>query len=254
MTNHTPSVPSMNRPGLWDLFRGHLLLFDAHSLPVWTKQQIIRVVLCALVLELGVRFMLTRALLHGTPTVHPNQLVLVLLLIGALLLMHELIRIPLEFANVRPWGAWHVSQRAYLLETALVASFVFGWVHISALRDALRSEDLLRILSFAFLPNLLWGVYQEWVYRGWLQRVLVQHWGKYAGIMASNLTFTFGPLHAYHWFTLKSTLSQQINMFFAIFLVGLFFAIVFQRSQNLLIVGVFHGIGNAFMQGLPRVE
>jgi len=35
-----------------------------------------------------------------------------------------------------------------------------------------------------------------------------------------------------------------------LFAIGLFFAAVFQRSGNLWMVGVFHGIGDAYISGL----
>jgi membrane protease YdiL (CAAX protease family) len=38
-------------------------------------------------------------------------------------------------------------------------------------------------------------------------------------------------------------------MFAAIFVIGLFFAVLFHRSGNLWIAAVFHGLGTAFILG-----
>ncbi len=39
-------------------------------------------------------------------------------------------------------------------------------------------------------------------------------------------------------------------MFAAIFAIGAFFGALYARSGNLWIVGVFHGIGDAYVTGL----
>ena len=96
--------------------------------------------------------------------------------------------------------------------------------------------------------NLLWGFYQELVYRGILQTELVRRWGVLAGILVSNLLFTFGPLHFYHFST--SVPGQAFPLFVGIFSIGLFFGVVFWRSSNLVVVGVLHGLGNCYMDGL----
>ncbi len=43
-------------------------------------------------------------------------------------------------------------------------------------------------------------------------------------------------------------------IFAAIFSMGLFFATLFQRSGNLWIIGIMHGVGDWFMDGLPKVS
>lgn len=69
------------------------------------------------------------------------------------------------------------------------------------------------------------------------------------GILVSNVLFTFGPLHFYHF----SRAAASIPTFAAIFVTGLFFATLFERSGNLWMVGALHGIGNAYIEGTaPR--
>ena len=41
-------------------------------------------------------------------------------------------------------------------------------------------------------------------------------------------------------------------LFAAIFATGLFFAVLFQRSGNLWMVGIIHGIGNSYIDGTHR--
>ena len=98
------------------------------------------------------------------------------------------------------------------------------------------------------LTCVVWEFYQELVYRGMLQSELVRRWGTVAGILDSNLLYAFGPLHAYHLAG-----SSPVAMFAALFAIGLFFAVVFARSGNLWMVGLFHGIGDAYLTGIGGV-
>jgi hypothetical protein len=82
-----------------------------------------------------------------------------------------------------------------------------------------------------------------------IQAELVRRWGKTAGILVANTLYTFGPLHSYYW----TGDAVAIGMLAAIFSIGLFFSLVFDRSGNLLLVGTFHGVGNWFGVALPKV-
>lgn len=96
------------------------------------------------------------------------------------------------------------------------------------------------------LSQLAWGFYQELVYRGALQTELTRRMGGLWGALAANVAFTFGPLHFYHLTEENSPVSKAI-MFMAVFAIGAVFAFIFHRTRNLWLVGVLHGIGNAFM-------
>jgi membrane protease YdiL (CAAX protease family) len=100
--------------------------------------------------------------------------------------------------------------------------------------------------------QLLWGFYQELIYRGILQTELVRRWGTLAGIFVSNILFTFGPLHFYHIQGVRANPSHEW-IFAAIFVTGLFFGFLFRRSSNLWIVGIFHGVGDWYLTGLQQV-
>jgi membrane protease YdiL (CAAX protease family) len=113
------------------------------------------------------------------------------------------------------------------------------------LRIILAEPFLLGRVWSVFLPYLLWGFYQEVVYRGILQTELVRRWGPLRGILVSNSLYTFGPLHFYYF----SHTSPARPMFAAIFALGLFFAVLFRRSDNLWMVAIFHGIGTLYIEG-----
>jgi membrane protease YdiL (CAAX protease family) len=98
------------------------------------------------------------------------------------------------------------------------------------------------------MTSLLWGFYQELIYRGILQTELVRRWGAVPGVLVANLLYTFGPLHFYHFF--KGSAAASAIMFASIFAIGLFFGVLFHRSRNLAMVGLFHGLGDWYITGV----
>ena len=121
----------------------------------------------------------------------------------------------------------------------------------SRLRLVLAQASPLFVIWNGFVPYLFFGFYQEVVYRGMLQSELVRRWGAFVGILIANVLYTFGPLH---WNYFWARTSVAIPMFAAIFAIGLFFGVLFRRSGNLWIVGVIHGIGNAYIVGSLSVR
>jgi membrane protease YdiL (CAAX protease family) len=105
-----------------------------------------------------------------------------------------------------------------------------------------------RPAAVVIFTNFLWGFYQELVYRGILQTELVRRLGFMLGILVSNFLFTFGPLHFYHFSHRVS--GRALPVFIGVFLMGLFFGVLFRRSGNLAIVGILHGLGNCYIDGL----
>lgn len=100
--------------------------------------------------------------------------------------------------------------------------------------------------------ELLWGFYQELVYRGVLQTGLPRRFGAAWDVLAANLAFTVGPLH-WHHFPGPTSWAVTAAIFAATFAIGLFFVWIFHRTRNLRLVGVFHGIGNAWSNGAARI-
>ena len=133
----------------------------------------------------------------------------------------------------------------------LITNVVFVILFMRQLRTIVADSDLWGVAAVVVFTNLLWGFYQELMYRGILQSELVRRWGSVLGILVSNLLFTFGPLHFYHFSS--SSPGRTAAMFTGIFLVGLFFGVLFRRSGNLWIVGTLHGLGNCYLDGLSTL-
>ena len=121
---------------------------------------------------------------------------------------------------------------------------LFPVVFAAPLRHRFLEQGVASACSEVFFPYLVFGFYQEVVYRGMVQLALASRWRAPLGILAANALYTFGPLH---WSYFSSPLSLAIPMFGSIFLIGLFFGLLFSRSGNLWIVAVFHAIGNAYI-------
>ena len=187
-------------------------------------------------LVLGPRLALVQAAGLSVP---PPQLRVPLLLAIALLLIRFGAGVRFSQLGLRRWREWSTTEKSYLLQVALVFVAVFSWIFAERLRAA----------SWAVCASyLLWGFYQELMYRGILQTELVRRWRAPAAILTSNALYAFGPLHFYHLGVLPPL--QAALMLGTIFAIGLFFAVLYHRSGNLWIVGVLHGIGDVYFTGL----
>lgn len=213
-------------------WRGHLLLFERRELPAVDAHAALRLLVVFVVLEglLGPRFELLKVLGLAYP---PPAVRIAFLMALALVAIRVFARVPLRSIGFVPWREWSATEKSYFLQVVVIGS-VAGTVLLGS-----------RLQPVAFATALIWGFYQEVVYRGILQTALVRRMGAIAGIIVGNLLFTFGPLHFYHFF---QTPSWPL-MFAAIFAIGLFFAALFHRSGNLWIAAVFHGLGTAFILG-----
>jgi membrane protease YdiL (CAAX protease family) len=161
-------------------------------------------------------------------------------------------RVPLAQLGLYSWRRWSKTEKLYFLQVIPIALIVFSIVRAAGLAALWARPNLGEIALFIFIPEMIWGFYQEFVYRGLLQTELVRRWGTGWGILVSNLIFTFGPLHAYHFAEAQGNPSH-LWIFAMIFAIGLLFAILYKRSGNLLMVGIMHGIGDWFMDGLELV-
>lgn len=224
--------------GLSVHLRGHILLFDQkpvfqHDVAVGTRLLLIFVLLEAI--RLGV----VRLFYPLLPL-----LILVPLFLGcALLSVRFVAGLQLSQIGLYPWDKWTPTEKSYFVQLLVIANVVFPFVFASHLRAILAQPSAVREVANLFVPYFFFGFYQEVVYRGILQSELVRRWGKFFGVLAANVVYTFGPLH-WHYFS-----PLAIPMFGSIFAIGLFFAVVFRRSGNLWIVAVMHGVGNAYIVG-----
>lgn|ERR1700689_896835 len=166
----------------------------------------------------------------------------------------------IAFAGVRlselglySWLRWSKTEKFYFLQIVPITIGVFSFAQSASLKLLWTRPHLGEIGLFIFVPKMIWGMYQELLYRGILQTELVRRWGTVPGIFAGNLIFTFGPLHFYH-FRAAAKNPSHLWIFAAIFAIGLLFAIIFKRSVNLWIVGTMHGLGDWFIDGLAQVS
>jgi len=231
--------------------RGHVFLFGNKRPPEIDSAAGLRLLLIFILLEgvLGPRLWLFG--LGGLP-VPPAWLRVPALLVLAMVLVRFFAGVKLAQIGLYRWRNWNVTEKSYLIQVVVVANVVFGLLFASRLRMIGANPGLWwRPAAIAVVINFVWGFHQELVYRGILQTELVRRWGSVAGILVSNLLFTFGPLHFYHFASRAP--GQALPMFAGIFVIGLFFGVVFRRSGNLAIVCILHGLGNCYIEGLGRL-
>ena len=227
--------------------KGHVFLFDSPRPPAFDAAAGLRLLAIFGLLEivLGPRLWLLKALGVASP---PAWVRVAALLALALLLVHSFARLTPAQIGLRRWREWTLTEKSYFLQVLLIANVVFGVLFAGQLRRVAANSGLWGFAALLVGTNLLWGFYQELVYRGLLQSELVRRWGAVAGILVANLAYTFGPLHFYH--LTQSSPARAAVVLGGTFAIGLFFGVLFRRTGNLAMVGVFHGIGNAWIVGL----
>ena len=236
-------------------WRGHLFLFDRPSAPAYPSLAGTKLLAIFALLEFIVRPLLTAAARWLTLADRPWWTlvhVTTLTILGGWFVT-AFAGLHLSQLGLYGWRNWSKTEKFYFFQVIPIAILVFSSVYSESLNGFWARSDLGQIGLFIFLPRLIWGFYQEFVYRGVLQTELVRRWGTRTGIIVSNLVFTFGPLHAYH-FELAQRNPSHLWIFAATFSIGLFFAILYKRSGNLWMVGVMHGIGDWFIDGLAQVS
>ena len=236
-------------------WRGQLFLFDKPVGPSYSSQTGHKLLFVFLFSEALVRPLLNagaRWLTIASRDWWP--LIQLTLLTGlACCLAIYFARVHLSQLGLYSWIRWSKTEKYYFLQIVPITIIVFSFMASADLKMLWTRHDLWKIAVFVFVPKMIWGFYQELLYRGIVQTELVRRWGTVVGILTSNLIFTFGPLHDYH-FLLARRNPSHLWIFAGIFAIGLLFAIVFKRSGNLWIVGIMHGLGDWFIDGLAEVS
>ena len=236
-------------------WRGHLFLFDQRQAPVISSKQGNRLLSLFVLIEVIVRPLVTsgaRWLAIDLPMWWPLVQIAVLTTL-VLWLVKRFANVRLFTLGLYQWRRWSRTEKLYFLQILPITIIVFSFFTSPILKALWARPNLWWIGSFIFMQQMIWGFYQELLYRGILQTELVRRWGALKGMLSSNLIFTFGPLHAYHFWGVPRNPSH-LWIFGAIFSIGLFFTILFKRSGNLWIIGVMHGLGDWFIDGLARVS
>ena len=200
-----------------------------------------RILVAFLVVAIGLFFALrfgANALdLRGLPAAN---LGFVVALLAAFVAVQEMfVRLPMSAVGLRRFADWTRRERLYFLQVVPLAAVAFAIVFADHLLALLEQHGFAGFLLFSVLTGLLWGMVQEFLYRGWLQTELTRRFGAIAGLLAANVAFTFGPLHLNY---LVGPGGVRWGGLAAVFGIGLFFGIVYYRSGNLWIPAVLHGL------------
>ena len=238
-------------PRSWVLphVKGHVLLFGPIPPAAYHPTAGLKLLAIFLLLEglIGPRLWLFRAV--GLP-LPPVWIRVPVMLIVALTLVRLAAGVRWADVGLKPWRAWSTTEKSYFVQVFVLANVVFSLVSAKRLARVFADSALRTAALGMVVTYLLWGFYQELMYRGILQTELTRRWGVTAGILVSNLLYTFGPLHLYHF---SARPQAAFLMFAAIFAIGLFFGLLFWRSGNLWMVGVLHGLGDVYITGLGEL-
>jgi uncharacterized protein len=236
-------------------WRGQLFLFDQPKAPTYSSRDGLRLLVVFLFLEGIVRPLLAGGARRLSIAERDWWALMEMSLLTALVcwLVISFASVQLSQLGLYSWFRWSKTEKFYLLQIVPIAIVVFSFFVSASLKALWARPNLWEIGLFIFVPKMIWGFYQEFLYRGMLQTELVRRWGTRTGILVSNLIFTFGPLHAYH-FRAARVNPSHLWIFAATFAIGLFFALIFRRSGNLWIVGIMHGLGDWFIDGLAEVS
>ena len=235
-------------------WRGHLFLFHPPKAEPYNAQQGFKMLLVFLLMEIILRplILFFSKWFEITDRYWWTPVNVTILTIIAYLLIKIFIKLRSSQLGLRSWKNWSTTEKLYFLQIIPIAIIIFSFFSSAQLKILFTRPNLLAICLFNFIPQLIWGFYQELLYRGILQTELVRRLGSWRGIVVSNLLFTFGPLHAYHFLAAQKNPSH-LWIFAAIFSIGLIFALIFKRSGNLWIIGIMHGIGDMFLTGLTKI-
>lgn len=230
------------RPSLLtDSLQAHLLQFERPAVPAADAAVERRLLLAFALVALGL-FLALRAALgqlgwRGEPAA--NLGFVALLLLAFLVVQQHGVGRPLVELGLRPWARWTRRERLYAWQVIPLAAVVFALLFHGPLLALLGRHGAVGFLLFSLLTGLLWGALQECLYRGWLQTALTRRLGTWAGVLAANLVFTFGPLH---WDHLLAADGPRWGVLAAVFGIGLFFGLLAQRSGNLWLPALLHGL------------
>ena len=226
-----------------DLIFAHSLQFErperARHDAAAGPRLLVAFVLVGLALQPGLRALLRAAGFAGEYWVPP--VIVVTLTIAFVLAMRGLVRLRPGAIGLHRWEAWTPRERIYVWTVVPLAAAAFTMVFRAHFAHLAETQGWLRLLALTVPTGLLWGMVQEFIYRGLLQTELARRLGGVSGVLLANLVFTFGPLH-FRYFGLDAGTGPQWGMLAAIFGIGLLFGVIFQRSGNLWIPAILHGL------------
>jgi membrane protease YdiL (CAAX protease family) len=231
---------------------GYVFLFDKGVPATYPADTGIHLLVIVVLLEGLIRPALRSAIYGGghTHLAWRGLALVATMLFLAIGLTHYWLRIPLSCLGLFSWRRWGQTEKWFFPQVMMIGLVVHASMQWTNLCRLPHQPAWIGATLVVLVQQVSWGFYQEFVYRGLLQTELVRRWGHALGILVSNLLFTFGPLHMYH---LGVGLNDPAHLliFLAIFAIGLYFGILYHTSQNLWMIGLLHGLGDFFIDGLP---
>lgn len=246
----------LSEPGkLRHLWGGYLFLFDKSAQAADPAGAGLRILATCLLLEGFIRPILRSVTIgSGGDYLAWRGLALVAtMLLLAVGLTYLWIRRPFSCLGLWGWRRWGQTERWFFPQVLVIGLLVHAGLQGGNLRSLPHQPAWVGATLIVAAYQMSWGFYQEYVYRGLLQGELVRRWGAVWGILVSNLLFTFGPLHIYHLGMGRSN-PAHLLIFLAIFAIGLYFGVLFYTSRNLWMIGLLHGLGDFFIDGLPLLR
>ncbi len=224
-------------------FRGQILLFDKRDPPSHSRRTGLGLLFIFVIFEyvIGPR----ADILRWIGLAQPSVLVRVPLMLALCLFAVRLgTRASFRDVGFVPPACWTATEWFYLAQVVIGACVTALVIFAPQLRHLRGRPDLWTGSAAVIAGQFVWGFYQEVIYRGILQNELTRHLGRFAGPLAANTLFTFGPLHS--GIFMKRGYPVSLELFAATFATGLLFAYIFHRTRNIWVVGILHGIGDAF--------
>jgi hypothetical protein len=224
-----------------DSIRAHTLRFGTPLAPAYGDAAGMRMLVAFLIVGVGLFFALRLAAgamgVRGLPAT--NLAFVIVLAVLFLLAQRWFVGAPMAGIGLRRYADWTRRERLYIFQVVPLAIAAFSIVFGAHLLALMELHGVAGFLLFSVLTGLLWGMVQEFLYRGWLQTELTRRFGALAGLLLANVAFTFGPLHLDY---LLGAAGVRWGGLAAVFGIGLFFGIVYWRSGNLRIPAVLHGL------------
>jgi membrane protease YdiL (CAAX protease family) len=221
--------------------RAHALIFEKPLAPSYGNaagmRMLVAFLVVGVVMFIALRYMAAAAGVRGSPVA--NLSFVAALLAAFVVAQRTFVGLPMAAVGLRRFAAWTLRERLYLLEVVPLAAVAFAIVFANHLLALLDKRGFAGFLLFSVFTGLLWGIVQEFLYRGWLQTELTRRFGAMGGLFVANFAFTFGPLHVNY---LLEPAGVRWGGLAAVFGIGLFFSIVYYRSGNLWIPAVLHGL------------
>jgi len=224
-----------------DSLRAHMMKFSRPLSPAYGstigRRMLVAFIAVGVFLFYSLRIAFGVIGVRGLPV--SNLFFVIALLAAFLVAQKTFVRAPTSDIGLRSYADWTRRERIYFLQTvpAAIALFIFIFrEHLSAL---LELHGATGFVFFSVLTGFIWGLVQEFLYRGWLQTELTRRFGSIPGLLAANAVFTFGPLHLYYLFGSQSI---QWGGLAAIFGIGLVFGVIYLKSGNLWFPAIFHGL------------